>query len=527
VLFFLAINYCYCQAGFTEEWVKGYSYPIINQQPTHFKLFKDNSTNLYIVATNSSIDDYYPSQVFSLSKLDSMGNEQWTKSSNAVITGVVFDINDNIYVTGNYEGSLNIFGSPLTSKGEQDIYLAKLDPNGNLQWIKSLGGDENDQSGGIDMSQQQEIVMTGSCRRNPDFIDTVLTADSRSKPFLVRFNLNGDLERIKIWNTDLNYSADTNYSDVKFLEPRVTKNGDVYGLLKICYSVVYADSLTFYGPPGTGSYAFSIIKVDPSLNVSNFYDLGMDNQHRSWGLKLDKFDNPYLIQSSWSQYIGSGSNIMRFDTLLNFQRTLYAPMTTSYPSCNWHEKDLTSFCFNHDNEIVTCTNDLCSYYSASPYPQTTLAIQSIDTAGARRALKVYPLNNDQLVVVCDIVESSVSNSTYVLGYATDGYQFDTDSILPSSIFLSKYSQSLVGVSTIDNNANLIAYPNPSDGLFSLDFRHNDKVGIVIKNIMGEEVLNKYIEGVNIQLDLKDQPGGIYFLEITSGENKSTVKIIVQ
>jgi hypothetical protein len=72
-------------------------------------------------------------------KLDANGNLQWTKT----IGGKETDVCNSLIQTsdGGYAitGGTNSFGA-----GEPDVYVVKLDANGNLQWTKTIGGENWD-----------------------------------------------------------------------------------------------------------------------------------------------------------------------------------------------------------------------------------------------------------------------------------------------------------------------------------------------------------------------------------------------
>ena len=72
-------------------------------------------------------------------KLDAKGNLQWTKT----IGGPESEVGNSLIQTsdGGYAitGTTGSFGA-----GEADVYVVKLDANGNLQWTKTIGGPEYD-----------------------------------------------------------------------------------------------------------------------------------------------------------------------------------------------------------------------------------------------------------------------------------------------------------------------------------------------------------------------------------------------
>jgi hypothetical protein len=88
----------------------------------------------YVIAgaTNSSGAGYVD---FYVVKLDADGNLQWTKT----IGGPGYEIGNSLIQTsdGGYAiaGETESFGA-----GGKDVYLVKLDANGNLQWTKTIGG---------------------------------------------------------------------------------------------------------------------------------------------------------------------------------------------------------------------------------------------------------------------------------------------------------------------------------------------------------------------------------------------------
>ncbi len=54
--------------------------------------------------------------------------------------GIAVDSNGNVYITGNFSGSVgfdpNVGVANLTSTGMADIFISKLDSMGNFVWAK-------------------------------------------------------------------------------------------------------------------------------------------------------------------------------------------------------------------------------------------------------------------------------------------------------------------------------------------------------------------------------------------------------
>ena len=81
-----------------------------------------------------------------LLKLDSGGNFLWVKTmsgdSFCNTSAISLDATDNIYLAGNYYGTLDFDpGSAvfnLTAVAYADAFVLKLDADGNFAWVKSL-----------------------------------------------------------------------------------------------------------------------------------------------------------------------------------------------------------------------------------------------------------------------------------------------------------------------------------------------------------------------------------------------------
>jgi len=60
-------------------------------------------------------------------------------------TSVAADILGNIYITGRFMSPAFIFDSDtLINTGWEDLFIAKCDTNGNIFWIKSATGSQDD-----------------------------------------------------------------------------------------------------------------------------------------------------------------------------------------------------------------------------------------------------------------------------------------------------------------------------------------------------------------------------------------------
>ena len=89
------------------------------------------------------------------------------------ILSTTIDQSGNIYNTGYFQGTVNFDPNGgttnLTSVGSEDIFVQKLDPNGNIIWAKSFGGGTFDFGTSIQVDQLGNIYVGGFYSDDVDF----------------------------------------------------------------------------------------------------------------------------------------------------------------------------------------------------------------------------------------------------------------------------------------------------------------------------------------------------------------------
>ncbi|MBK7426249.1 MAG: SBBP repeat-containing protein [Saprospiraceae bacterium] len=148
----------------------------------------DGSGNVYTTGYFEGTADFDPgagtanltsagsSDIF-VSKLDANGNFLWAKSMGGTSFdagyGIAVDGSGNVYTIGYFGGTVDFDPgagtSNLTSAGIDDIYVSKLDANGNFLWIKSMGGSAADNGYSIALDGSGNVYTTGYFRVTVDF----------------------------------------------------------------------------------------------------------------------------------------------------------------------------------------------------------------------------------------------------------------------------------------------------------------------------------------------------------------------
>lgn len=95
-----------------------------------------------------------------ITKYDNLGNIVWSKqfgsAGNENITWSAIDQSGNVYITGSTSGDLE-----GKNRGKEDVFIAKYNSSGTMEWIKQTGSDSTDVANGITTDNKGYIFVTG------------------------------------------------------------------------------------------------------------------------------------------------------------------------------------------------------------------------------------------------------------------------------------------------------------------------------------------------------------------------------
>jgi len=236
-------------------------------------------------------------------------NFEWVKQLGGTGTvhgrGIVADEFGNTYTTGNFSGIVDFDPGPdtlsLSSTGIlEDIFIQKLDAEGNFVWVKQIGGGNIDVGRAIELDNLGNIYTTGSFHGNVDFDpgpDTFyLTAtDNQEEIYIQKLDPQGNF----VWAVQLIGGTEDFGLDVK-----TDSNGNVYvtGIFEGTIDFdpgpdvvnITADSISPGSYQGNDSF---LLKLDPNGNFIWVKHLHGIFDIRSSSLAIDAQDNVYIAGS--------------------------------------------------------------------------------------------------------------------------------------------------------------------------------------------------------------------------------------
>jgi hypothetical protein len=168
----------------------------------------------------------------------------WVKSFGGVFADNVIDMktdkNGNMYICGYFSGTVNLDNVTLTSAGDKDVFVAKLNSSGGILWAKQGGGVYADQATALDIDAIGNVYVGGQYNTSATFNGNILT---NASSFVLSYTSNGNFNWVK----------------------NIASAGSIDDL------VVYGDFFTIVGyRKSSSSNTFESINLDNSSNGSGF-----------------------------------------------------------------------------------------------------------------------------------------------------------------------------------------------------------------------------------------------------------------
>jgi len=461
-----------------------------------------------------------------ISKLDSSGTFVWAKSFNTSSysqgTAIGTDLLGNIYTSGWYNQVTDFDPGPatfnLTASGGKDIFLSKLDSNGNFVWAKKMSGSVDEETTAMNVDQTGFIWLTGVFKGTTDFDPGpsiyYLTASGNGSSFVMKLDPYGNF----FWAKNLLANISLETSSIA-----------LDGSSNVIVAGTYLGSADFN--PDTAiyyaNYSFNFNGFICSLNASGNF---------RWAHKLTSLTDNNQINAIATDQFGSlfltgkfqggcdfdpGSGIFVLQSFISYNAFLwkldYCNISTSMTSdtgCISYLSPSGEFTWTSSgiyNDIIPSASGCDSIITID------LTIQNVDTsvvvndptltANATNAtFQWINCNNGLIPGATNQNYTATSNGNYAVIVSQNGCA-DTSECFPITTVSFPESQPL-------NEINY--FPNPvSDKLYINWGERIPDVNIIIFDFTGRIVFTKYLgssSGTELELPFSS---GFYHVQILS------------
>jgi len=130
-----------------------------------------------------------------VAKLDTNGTWIWAVSGGGsqpdYVCDIAVDTNGNTYLTGDFESSATFGTETITSLGNADVFIAKLDSNGAWIWARSGGSSSIERGYDIALDGNDNAYVTGVFLVSITFGTTTLSSQGSWDVYVVKIDSNG------------------------------------------------------------------------------------------------------------------------------------------------------------------------------------------------------------------------------------------------------------------------------------------------------------------------------------------------
>jgi hypothetical protein len=420
-----------------------------------------------------------------LAKYDTNGNVIWAESiggtDDDAANSIALDNTGNIFLAGNFYCDTLILGAnTLVTAGNDDIFITKLDTNGNVIWAKSAGGTDNDLAYSVATDASWNTYVAGGFYSDTlVFGSYTLTNDNAGYEdiFLAKYDNSGNV----LWAKSIGgANDDVAYSVV------ADESGNEY--LTGCFrspSLAFDANILTNNDSINGTEDIFLAKYTTTGNVLWAKSAGGTSDDDAFAVAVDTFGNTYLTGRFNSPVIKFGT-----DTLTNF-------IPTGISS------DIFLAKYNTNGNVLWAK-------SAGGTDDDIANSVTVDAPG-----DIY-LTGDFLSTSCTFGMDNMIN---------DSNKYE--------IFISKLNMS-TGINELINLSTISVYPNPATDYIQVSSRPNGQFGkqnavssIEIYNFLGEKIYGSQINGNSspITINISSFPSGSYVLKMMNNRGAEFKKFV--
>lgn len=448
--------------------------------------------------------------------------------SGTVGTGVAVDNNGDIYLCGTYTNFLEVDTSILFSiNSSVDIFLIKMNAAGNLLWFKSCGGGGTDGASDLAVDNQNNLYMAGTYFFKAYFgTDSIGNNASNSQIYITKFNAAGAVLWIKDagGTQDDDCGGISMSNDHFYIGGKIAGANCIFGTYSI--SAANADGyIARYDNAGTCKWVKKAggAQNDACRDLStdlfgNVYITGTVVQNAAFGngisLSVGNYDEAYIAKydsmgtCNWAKKAGSSTQSDIGEGIAT-DANGYSMLTGSFKGTASFGSGITLTTSGAEDAFI-------ARFSPSGICQFALKGGGTgpDIGYKCAALPAYGF----------VVTGSYSNiATFGTNILT------VPSPNTNASFIGMLPGTFTGIDSPENASPLILYPNPaSDYLYIPAQAVSNASSISVINSIGQSViiLNSITAFNDIKLDVSMLSPGIYSVRVVFSATSATYKMQV-
>ncbi len=398
-----------------------------------------------------------------IAKLDNTGSVIWATSAGGPgrdqVNSIETNSNGDIYFTGRFTGSASFGPAAITGAGGEDIYISKLNPAGSFLWTSHAGGVENDVSRGLALNSNGDALITGYFSGTVNFGPFSFTSNNNSRD---------------IFTTLLSSSGQFLWAN---------KSG---------------------GPGNDGAYEVTVDLFDNFYIAGNFKNTGTFGPYILTSQGDDDIFISKINSNGFFLWANSSGGVLEDKAYaLSIDNTGSLFVTGSF-------EGTATF----DTQTLTSAGDRDVFMGSYDSNGALNFVLGAGGPGFDRGYGVAKSNG--VAYVCGVFEQSASFEN-----------FNVTSNGATDLFVYKFDEPL----NIDESQiiALSVFPNPCSNILHLNFKNTNAITstLIIHDITGKQLIyENFVSSSDYDIDVSNLENGIYELTLLSNKGIYSDKLII-
>ncbi|MCF7792675.1 MAG: SBBP repeat-containing protein [Candidatus Cloacimonetes bacterium] len=505
----------------------------------------DASGNIYVIGSFFSTVDFGSHSITSngwldifVAKMNSSGEWQWALNAGSGNNDEGYDIavdsDGNVYITGYFMETASFGSNSISAAGWSDIFVAKLDTDGNWLWVSNAGSGSNsydDVGNSLTVDNSGDVCVTGTFSDTANFGSSSITSYGDLDIFAAKISSSGSWQWASVaggvgFDLGMAITADV--------------NGNSYVTGSFCETATFGTN-TLENPDLLDD--IFVAKLDASGTWQWASDAGgVSSGDTGNGIAVDENGNCYVTGN-----FQAGATFGNHTIPTNGSHDIFVAKIDNSGTWQW--------AVNGGGDIGDIGRDIAidasgaSFVIGSFYGDSaTFGSYTLTGAGYHDIVvgKVDSDGNWEWVVSAggsaqwdkDIGRGIALDSgfdSYITGNFAGTANFGSIQLTSNGqedIFVAEINSNLPnGNNLIPPKFNITNYPNPFNPQTTIEFsvtQTSPFAKLEIFNLKGQVIHTQEFSSGNHSYvwNASDQASGIYFYKISSGDFSETKKMIL-
>ena len=224
-----------------------------------------------------------------IAKLNASGQFVWAKRAGGIeddeANAVAVNSYGAAFIAGYFSDDADFDGATVSSSGNEDIFIARYDNNGNFLWAKKAGGFSADRANALVLDNGGSLFVTGSIKGAAHFSNFQVSTNYSKNVFLAKYTPSGSVQWVEAGGSiedDEAFALALNNSFNISVTGYISSGNAVFGTHSV---------------NGNGGKDVFVVTYSASGTVVDLIRDGGVNDETGFGIAIDNLNNTYISGS--------------------------------------------------------------------------------------------------------------------------------------------------------------------------------------------------------------------------------------